>query len=285
MVSDGAACWGSGIWGQLGDGSLVHDDCPGVTAPVSCAPTPVPATELGRPAQLFAGADVTCTLDTDGRARCLGWNGHGQLGDDDPDAVRADERATPMSAARRRSGRASRTARFAVLRPSALALTFVLATGCGASSAERVTPAQVTDARPADQGALGQLGRRWPDQTSRTCAITWTSPGTTWLYDGTMTLRRTGARVVGAIYWRLVTADANIPELRSRQGSTATEQIEGAFDGTLGAFVLHTTSLGDPTLIGAATYRLDLTEDGFRGATAGAEDGVWDGDLRCSAPR
>ena len=80
-LETGVECWGSGIWGQLGDGSLVHEDCRGVTTPVSCATAPVAATALGSRTRVFVGADVTCTLDGEGRARCLGWNGHGQLGD------------------------------------------------------------------------------------------------------------------------------------------------------------------------------------------------------------
>jgi hypothetical protein len=164
-----------------------------------------------------------------------------------------------------------------------LVLVLSLAAGCGASpSAPAQTPpttvAQVGD-RPADQGALGRLARTWPNGSTLRFAIRWTSPGTTWLYDGTLSLTRTGTGVTGVFEWRLLSTNATMPELASRIGSTAVEQIAGVFDPSQDALVLHTTSISDETLVGAASYRMSLASDGLHGITAGAEDGVWDGVL------
>jgi hypothetical protein len=171
------------------------------------------------------------------------------------------------------------------MRTAPCLVVLALALGCGGAtpSVATRTPPPI-DARPSDQGALARLSARWPDGSSRTCAIVWTSPGTAWRYDGTMTMTRTGAYVRGEIVWRLLAADPSFPELASRIGDTAGERIEGALDATTGSFVLRTVWLGDPTLNGPAMYRLELTSDGFEGATAGEGDGIWDGVVECGAP-
>lgn len=162
-------------------------------------------------------------------------------------------------------------------------LVLALLFGCGGAPPPSSTTPTPTGASPsANQGSYARLESRWPDGSVRTCAIVWTSPGTSWLYDGTLTLVRDGMHATGTIDWRLVTTGETMPELAARQGEHAGERIEGAFDTTTGEFVMQTTWLGDPTLNGAARYRLELTEDGLRGATAGIEDGIWDGDIRCT---
>jgi alpha-tubulin suppressor-like RCC1 family protein len=67
-------CWGSGADGQLGYGNqndIGDDETPGSVGPIS----------LIRPAiAISAGAAHTCAALDNGRIRCFGANGHGQLG-------------------------------------------------------------------------------------------------------------------------------------------------------------------------------------------------------------
>jgi alpha-tubulin suppressor-like RCC1 family protein len=69
--SDGTLwCWGSDVFGQIGDGST--------TSPKSM----VQVASLGSSvAQVAAGANHTCARKTDGTLWCWGSNGSGQLGD------------------------------------------------------------------------------------------------------------------------------------------------------------------------------------------------------------
>jgi hypothetical protein len=63
-----AYCWGSGSWGDLGNGARGE------------SVTPVPVTGGHRFARITAGARLTCGLDTDGFVWCWGRNNWGQLG-------------------------------------------------------------------------------------------------------------------------------------------------------------------------------------------------------------
>jgi alpha-tubulin suppressor-like RCC1 family protein len=64
-----AYCWGSNIWGQLGDGTATDRS------------RPVATTDGLRFHQISAGYTTTCGVTTDYRAYCWGYNGYAQLGD------------------------------------------------------------------------------------------------------------------------------------------------------------------------------------------------------------
>ncbi len=73
------ACWGAGDRGQLGDGAATD------------SALPVTVAGLGEVAQISAGAEHSCALQTTGEVMCWGANDRGQLGDgateDRPTAV------------------------------------------------------------------------------------------------------------------------------------------------------------------------------------------------------
>ncbi|MCB1395707.1 MAG: chromosome condensation regulator RCC1 [Rhodobacter sp.] len=69
-AAGGAWCWGSNIYGQLGDGTLDR----------RTSPTAVPGFASGV-AQVAAGERHSCFVLTNGRVRCWGDNTFGQLGD------------------------------------------------------------------------------------------------------------------------------------------------------------------------------------------------------------
>ena len=65
-----ASCWGSGEYGQLGNGASPYDSV-----------TPVQVSNLTDLAQVSAGTDHSCALKSDGTVYCWGHDDHGQLGD------------------------------------------------------------------------------------------------------------------------------------------------------------------------------------------------------------
>jgi alpha-tubulin suppressor-like RCC1 family protein len=70
LVDAGIKCWGWNNYGQLGDTHTSEQH------------SPVNVFWLGAvPSVVSAGGNHTCARDSDGGARCWGWNNHGQLGD------------------------------------------------------------------------------------------------------------------------------------------------------------------------------------------------------------
>jgi alpha-tubulin suppressor-like RCC1 family protein len=68
----GVECWGSNVFGQLGDGEACGSTCP----------TPVAASGLGSGVvAVAAGAYHSCALTATGGVECWGYNASGQLGD------------------------------------------------------------------------------------------------------------------------------------------------------------------------------------------------------------
>jgi alpha-tubulin suppressor-like RCC1 family protein len=69
-----AYCWGYGLHGQLGDGSM------GIPALSSSQPNPVPVSGSHVFTALAAGDSFTCGLTVSGAAYCWGGNAYGELG-------------------------------------------------------------------------------------------------------------------------------------------------------------------------------------------------------------
>jgi uncharacterized repeat protein (TIGR01451 family) len=69
LLADGTIkCWGSNLYGQLGNGSLVASSTPVTVAGISTA------------VAVKSGGYHTCALLSDGTVRCWGYNNYGQLG-------------------------------------------------------------------------------------------------------------------------------------------------------------------------------------------------------------
>ncbi len=72
-TAGGVLCWGSGTWGELGDGTTTGS-------------RPVPAPVVGLSSGVHALSSISaaqhnCALLDTGRLECWGWNDQGQLGD------------------------------------------------------------------------------------------------------------------------------------------------------------------------------------------------------------
>lgn len=73
-MSGSVYCWGSDLYGQLGDGDVAHLD-----PPYSATPVAVPGI-VGAVSISVANAQA-CAALADGHVECWGYNGSGQLGD------------------------------------------------------------------------------------------------------------------------------------------------------------------------------------------------------------
>ncbi|MDW8351994.1 MAG: hypothetical protein RML99_08790 [Anaerolineae bacterium] len=71
IASGGVKCWGSNVYGQLGNGTRTN----------SPNPTPVDVSGLSNVLTIAAGFYHTCALITGDRVKCWGNNVYGQLGD------------------------------------------------------------------------------------------------------------------------------------------------------------------------------------------------------------
>ncbi len=72
LQNGGVLCWGSNVWGELGNNSWANSR------------RPVPVTGLAPPnsvTAIAAGSDQTCAV-ANGRVLCWGWNQFGDLGND-----------------------------------------------------------------------------------------------------------------------------------------------------------------------------------------------------------
>lgn len=85
-------CWGSGFWGQLGDGDTIIQRCdpPDGGFPQKCSIVPRPAALGFAVTDVTVGANHSCAVTTTGDAYCWGFGKFGQLG------VSKDSALTPV---------------------------------------------------------------------------------------------------------------------------------------------------------------------------------------------
>lgn len=77
-------CWGANESGQLGRGTMTHQDCASGPELRDCSPMAVPVTiDATMVADFSIGTDHVCALMTDGTVMCWGENIVGQLGTGD----------------------------------------------------------------------------------------------------------------------------------------------------------------------------------------------------------
>jgi hypothetical protein len=80
IQSGGVRCWGHNFNGQVGDGSVMHEDCDPATGWTDCARTPVVVSGITTATSITAGHRHRCALLTDGSVRCWGYNQTGACG-------------------------------------------------------------------------------------------------------------------------------------------------------------------------------------------------------------
>jgi alpha-tubulin suppressor-like RCC1 family protein len=83
LTSGGVVCWGRNDSGQLGDGTLISRSVPAPVLGFELSEPGASTTALRTAGAIAAsaGADSTCIVDAQGRARCFGAGSEGQLGD------------------------------------------------------------------------------------------------------------------------------------------------------------------------------------------------------------
>jgi len=102
VLSDGKVeCWGWNDSGQLGDGIASHGHTDFDGDDVSL--TPVEVSGVTNAKQVSAGHSHTCAVLSDGKVKCWGWNGHGQLGDGTTTSSRTPVEVSGVANARQAS--------------------------------------------------------------------------------------------------------------------------------------------------------------------------------------
>ncbi|MBI2891826.1 MAG: hypothetical protein HYY13_13715 [Nitrospirae bacterium] len=99
LISDGTVrCWGGNVVGQLGTGALTGAMVPSYQfaklIELTSFPIAAPVVGLSSAVGIAAGNLHTCTVLSDGSARCWGDSDHGELGDEG-----TTQSATPVQVA------------------------------------------------------------------------------------------------------------------------------------------------------------------------------------------
>jgi alpha-tubulin suppressor-like RCC1 family protein len=192
-TNGGMKCWGGNSNGQLGDGSDRERF------------TPVDVRDLNSDVQaISAGWGHTCAVTTGGRAKCWGWNIHGQLGDGN-----RTNRLTPVSV----TGLGNGVEAVAAGSSHTCALTMTGGAKCwglngsgqlgDGSTTNRLMPVNVA-ALDSGVQALSAGGYSLGGGNYRTCALTTSGGVKCWgdntygaLGDGGTTTRLTPVNVAG----------------------------------------------------------------------------------------
>jgi alpha-tubulin suppressor-like RCC1 family protein len=81
VVANGEVmCWGDNNYGQVARNSKTGPDQCGVGTGISCSKLPIKVAGITGAVDVAAGDSHSCAILADGRTKCWGWNGYGQLG-------------------------------------------------------------------------------------------------------------------------------------------------------------------------------------------------------------
>ena len=185
-TAGGVKCWGSNLYGQLGDNSNTQRTTPvevsGLTSGV---------------AAITAGSQYTCALTTGGGVKCWGYNWYGQLGDNT-----TRERDTPVDV----SGLTSGVAAISASGSHMCALTTAGGVKCWGDNGVGQLGDTTTSERhtPVDVSGLSSGVAAIAAGNSYTCALTTAGGVKCWggndygqLGDNTTTIRSTPVSVSG----------------------------------------------------------------------------------------